>query len=80
VSDDIVFDCKHHGPFNPRREVACPHCMAEVRSRLAAADALLGDINSRDRHSEGGAYLVRMYWGDFERIDAHLTAAREGEK
>jgi hypothetical protein len=41
MTDDLVLDCKHHGPFNPRREVACPHCMVEVRQRLAEEQALL---------------------------------------
>jgi hypothetical protein len=45
----------------------------EKSRRLAEAVALLRDLASRPRHRQFGAYEVRMWPEDFDRIDAFLA-------
>ena len=61
-----------------RREVVSRNRRAlDLTADNAALRELLQAINAAPRHFENGSYLVRLYYDDFERIDAALAPAKD---
>ena len=56
-------------------ETALLDKIAEQGARLTEADVIIRIVNGGVRHFEEGAYLVRLYHDDFERMVAWITAS-----
>jgi hypothetical protein len=52
TADDALmvhWNCRTHGPFDARREVGCPACVALLRTKYASAVFTLKDIAAMGR-------------------------------